>query len=661
MHAARERRWLRRESVVVLLAHFVRMTGGLASPPRVLSAMADQIRSDEQQIDHLFMQHRCRHVYLDVGTNIGVQIRKLFEPHKYDGAAVLPLFDSAFGPAPRCHVCALGLEPNPVHRDRLAFLQRNLTDAGVGVLILEAAAGNADGVLNLQVEKAVSRAEYQGSSTLTPDNYPKHRPHMVRMAHLARIIRYVSDKLQGHSDDGRILMKLDIEGSEWSVVPDLMATGALCKLSKVFIEYHEMYFKLVSQRARLSGMQKAGFRWMSDALKHIRDALESAKELDVAENRFHLAPRRKACPVEMVSLDDESFLHDGQHFPSRNELTCARHDQHVTSSGSRVYHRVTPLGGGLNNMLMNVAQLLDGSCTTSAALVLPRLHSHRFGELFDVARFAKRVHPCKVVEELPAGAVAMNVSLHPVNGFWPYRRAIPAIYRALQPSVRLRKSINNMLDRAAAAAGARWASVHLRIERDWWVTSGYCRPGWMMNPLKRRCFDPQFVANRTAAHRQAHGVTGTVLLYAADAIASRGPFVRPRANFGPTSIKLHPLAKLSYTEASVVELFVAASAPSYFYGNSFSSFSRGVAMLRECSDTQSGCALFGGLDHRDQPVRHLWRGGYGSYAYDCGPASPGAIDPELRTLALVSPKECGTTKKPFHGRTLRGLKRSVTR
>ena len=28
----------------------------------------------------------CWHVYLDVGTNIGVQIRKLFEPERYPGA-----------------------------------------------------------------------------------------------------------------------------------------------------------------------------------------------------------------------------------------------------------------------------------------------------------------------------------------------------------------------------------------------------------------------------------------------------------------------------------------------------------------------------------------------------------------------------------------------
>ena len=40
----------------------------------------------------------CYHVYLDVGSNIGVQIRKLFEPEKYPDAYVHSIFNSQFGP-----------------------------------------------------------------------------------------------------------------------------------------------------------------------------------------------------------------------------------------------------------------------------------------------------------------------------------------------------------------------------------------------------------------------------------------------------------------------------------------------------------------------------------------------------------------------------------
>ena len=58
-------------------------------------------------IDALFKGSGCDSVYLDVGTNIGVQLRKLYEPHKYPGAPVLRIFDEVFGDANRCSVCSV--------------------------------------------------------------------------------------------------------------------------------------------------------------------------------------------------------------------------------------------------------------------------------------------------------------------------------------------------------------------------------------------------------------------------------------------------------------------------------------------------------------------------------------------------------------------------
>ena len=66
----------------------------------------------------------CYHVYLDVGSNIGVQVRKLYEPEKYPKAPFLKLFDKYFGslskrrqhqPQMADTVCAVGFEPNPHH------------------------------------------------------------------------------------------------------------------------------------------------------------------------------------------------------------------------------------------------------------------------------------------------------------------------------------------------------------------------------------------------------------------------------------------------------------------------------------------------------------------------------------------------------------------
>jgi len=59
----------------------------------------------------------CRLLYLDVGTNRGVQIRKLFEPHLYPGAPVLKVFDEMFGlnRSTMKDLCAVGWEPNIHH------------------------------------------------------------------------------------------------------------------------------------------------------------------------------------------------------------------------------------------------------------------------------------------------------------------------------------------------------------------------------------------------------------------------------------------------------------------------------------------------------------------------------------------------------------------
>jgi hypothetical protein len=64
----------------------------------------------------------CEHVYLDLGSNIGVQVRKLFEPEAYPEAPLRRIFEEMFGPeGPQrsARVCAFGFEPNPRLTTRL--------------------------------------------------------------------------------------------------------------------------------------------------------------------------------------------------------------------------------------------------------------------------------------------------------------------------------------------------------------------------------------------------------------------------------------------------------------------------------------------------------------------------------------------------------------
>lgn len=40
----------------------------------------------------------CLHVFLDLGSNRGLQIRKLYEPHTFPLAPIQPLYEKFFGP-----------------------------------------------------------------------------------------------------------------------------------------------------------------------------------------------------------------------------------------------------------------------------------------------------------------------------------------------------------------------------------------------------------------------------------------------------------------------------------------------------------------------------------------------------------------------------------
>ena len=124
----------------------------------VIGPINDAIAADTRAIDALFLNSSCSHVYLDLGTNRAVQIRKLYQPHLYPNATVLPRFDQLFGSAPRCHVCAIGFEPNPHHSKTLDGVEKSLQAAGAPVLIFRAAASDADSIAKFAVPSSQGSA-----------------------------------------------------------------------------------------------------------------------------------------------------------------------------------------------------------------------------------------------------------------------------------------------------------------------------------------------------------------------------------------------------------------------------------------------------------------------------------------------------------------------
>jgi len=72
---------------------------------------------------HMF--ENCSKVFIDVGSNAGTHIRKLYEPEKYPEAKYSSVLDAAFGPvwfrgqmSSKTGICAFGFEANPRWQSR---------------------------------------------------------------------------------------------------------------------------------------------------------------------------------------------------------------------------------------------------------------------------------------------------------------------------------------------------------------------------------------------------------------------------------------------------------------------------------------------------------------------------------------------------------------
>ena len=232
--------------------------------------------SDMVRLDKLFSLFHCRHVYLDIGSNIGVQVRKLFEPQKYldtpdpdyrhvrRGAAgmkvhlvrTLRVWDEHFGPAPRCNVCAIGLEPNPSHRARLQEVQQRLRAAGAGVLFFEAAASDRAGEAVLFGDcadlpggaSATSKAAKdcsKGATLVRPKSQSSRRSNndsRVRLINLPYMLQYVVNRLYhvGEGIQPQIVAKVDLEGAEYALFTALVSQAKLCKVASYLVEWHAM-------------------------------------------------------------------------------------------------------------------------------------------------------------------------------------------------------------------------------------------------------------------------------------------------------------------------------------------------------------------------------------------------------------------------------------
>lgn len=234
----------------------------------------------------------CHHVYIDLGTNVGVQIRKLYEPSLFPGAPILPIFDAYFGTGNRSDACAFGFEPNPRHKTALDVVEARYAQPDRSVSVERAAVGCADGIGRFIPDTrpdARDNAEWGAAVAALPPGVRAPGAVAVRIVDIAAWLeRHVlqrqvpgpllhraaaQERGEGgpppHPRPPALVMKLDVEGADEGVLRCLLARGALCAFSHVHFE-----------RA------------------HVSEAV--ALEIQAA---LHAA----GCQTKVVELDDESY------------------------------------------------------------------------------------------------------------------------------------------------------------------------------------------------------------------------------------------------------------------------------------------------------------------------------------------------------------------
>lgn len=181
----------------------------------------------------LHSPYPCEQVFLDIGSNVGNHVRFLFEPHLFPEAQYPKHIARHFSKHTIKNTCAVGFEANPAHWPSLDKLSRAYMRKGWTTLFLHTAVSDREGFMKFYRQGDEEHREWGFTMTDTPGS--KREAVLVPTVDIAAWMQtYITP---AHT----VLVKMDIEGSEYPVMSRLLA-GALtmmCSSVKVItIEYH---------------------------------------------------------------------------------------------------------------------------------------------------------------------------------------------------------------------------------------------------------------------------------------------------------------------------------------------------------------------------------------------------------------------------------------
>jgi len=246
----------------------------------------------------------CYHVFLDVGSNVGVHGRFLLEPDKYNETwAAVTLFEREFGKKrDNRDFCVFAFEPNPAHIERQKEISSAYKAMGWRYEPISAGVGDSDGNITFyHVNDKKANNEWGFTSRIIAGGTPEHVP-VIRLASwLQKEVqnREIPVPFREYKYGPKVVMKMDVEGMEFIVLPDLLLSGALCStIDYVFGEWHypAVYYPMKFTENNF-----------------VLNTPEEAKPF--GESMLKMIQTVRFCKTRYETVDDESYLFDGKPLP----------------------------------------------------------------------------------------------------------------------------------------------------------------------------------------------------------------------------------------------------------------------------------------------------------------------------------------------------------
>lgn len=256
----------------------------------------------------------CYHVFLDVGSNIGIHGRFLFEPQRYpESTSSVATFAREFGyPRDNRLYCIFAFEPNPKFEKRHIDLERAYKTLGWRYSFIMAGASNMDGNLTFYHSHLVNSETENGFSALTAKTLygTDASSRTVQIIRLASWIRNeIEDRVipaqySNEISKPKVVMKLDVEGLEFKVFPDLLTTGVLCNNINLMIG--EFHYAPGNNNYYPFNVTEDGKNLLHNRKEGQSLAMQMLHLLDVSEN----------CMTRVSLDDDEAYPTDPHDLPS---------------------------------------------------------------------------------------------------------------------------------------------------------------------------------------------------------------------------------------------------------------------------------------------------------------------------------------------------------